>query len=456
MRRALVPVGVAALTLAAAGCGEDDPLGPLRLELPVRARHRAAIIELRSGDEPGTLVAADVVDGIIEPVMRNLEPDVVTQVTALLYEVPLAELSIPPGAVAALAPGSDGRPLPPPSEIHRADVDGAAEASWTALSALPEDLGSVRLPPLDLCARFSPRGVSLGDSASPTSALALDDTWALVMTEGPEVFFVDGARVVRQAISTPLSSGYVRADGEVWLGGAGGAIFRGVFTADPEPQLTLTREGTVSSAERVIDLVGAPDGAIEHFAMTSNDDPDEVWGAFEWFDGERWRQPGLRRNTPHDATWVARGFGLFASFFREGEVFGVRDGRETSIVVSSVLLGSVVVIEQIPGLGMVAATTAGDVHVQPPGGDWRRITGSTTQRIGDVHGYDGGLVYLRGTAVAHYPPDGALCEDSALLSPDRTSLNRMDVVGADVIVPLVAREGATVSEQQVAWFERQP
>ncbi|CAN0598593.1 unnamed protein product, partial [Laminaria digitata] len=130
--------------------------------------------------------------------------------------------------------------------------------------------------------------ISLGNAAVPSSVLALDDSWALVMTEAAEVYFTNGAQVVRQAVPVPLFSGYRRDDGSVWLGGQGGAIFRAVFTAQPEPQLELTAEGSVLSAEDVIDLVGAPDGPVEHFAMTSNRE-GEVWGAFEWFDGQRWR-----------------------------------------------------------------------------------------------------------------------------------------------------------------------
>lgn len=437
-------------------CGPAEVADPLRLELPIDDSHRSALIAVQEDDALRTLVAADIVEGIIPPVLHSLPADARVTVTAMLYETPLSEHGFEAGPVAMAGPDDLTRSLPTANQVHETQVDDGAFAGWRAAATLSAELADIRVPALDPCAGFNPEEVSLGNAAVPSSVLALDDRWALVMTEGPEVYFTNGAQVVRQAVPVPLYSGYRRDDGSIWLGGQGGAIFRAVFAVDPEPQLELTDEGSVLSAEDVIDLVGAPDGALEHFAMTSNREEEEVWGAFEWFDGERWRVPGLRRNTPHDATWVGRGFGLFASFFRDGEVWGARDGQEMSIDVTSVLLGNVVVIEQVPGFGLVAATTGGDVHRQSESGEWRRITGSTSHRIGDVHGYEDGLVFLRGSGVAHYPLDGSECPDSALFQSDYEALNRMDVVGENVIVPLVARQGVSVDEQRVGWFRRLP
>ncbi len=444
-------IGAVALVLSA--CGSSGPLDPVRLELPIDASHRSALIAVQHDDALQTLVGADIVDGIIPPLLHSLPEDAQITVTAMLYEATLADHGFEAGPVAMAGPDDLTRALPTANQVHETQLDGAAFAGWRVAAALSAELADVRVPALDPCAAFNPEEVSLGNAAVPSSVLALDDSWALVMTEAAEVYFTNGAQVVRQAVPVPLFSGYRRDDGSVWLGGQGGAIFRAVFTAQPEPQLELTAEGSVLSAEDVIDLVGAPDGPVEHFAMTSNRE-EQVWGAFEWFDGQRWRLPGLRRNTPHDATWVEPGFGLFASFFRRGEVWGARDGQEMSIDVSSVLLGNVVVIEQVPGFGLVAATTGGDVHRQSDSGEWRRITGSTSHQIGDVHGYEDGLVFLRGSGVAHYPVDGSECPDSALFQSDYEALNRMDVVGPNVIVPLVAREGVSVDEQHVGWFRR--
>jgi len=452
--RAVMPVlGAVALLLPLLACGASEPLEPLRLELPIDASHRSALIAVQHDDTLQTLVAADIVEGLIPPLIHSLPSEAQITVTAMLYEATLADHGFEAGPVAMAGPDDRTRALPMANQVRETQLDDGAFSGWRVASALPAELADVRVPALDPCAAFNPEEVSLGNAAVPSSVLALDDSWALVMTEGAEVYFTNGDRVVRQAVPVPLYSGYRRDDGRVWLGGQAGAVFSAVFSVDPEPQLELTAEGTVLSREDVIDLVGAPDGPVEHFAMTSNRE-EEVWGAFEWFDGERWRVPGLRRNTPHDATWVAPGFGLFASFFRDGEVWGARDGQEMSIDVTSVLLGNVVVIEQVPGFGLVAATTGGDVHQLSDGGEWRRITGSTSHRIGDVHGYEDGLVFLRGSGVAHYPLDGSECPDSALFQSDYEALNRMDVVGQNVIVPLVAREGVSVDEQHVGWFRR--
>lgn len=436
-----------------AGCGADEAADPLRLELPIRAEHQAVVVGLEVDGSPVALTAADILGGEIPPVLQALSEDGAVDVTALLYASSLEALELEAGPLTPSTAVEGTRPLPEAAEVHRAHLEGAETAGWRALDELPPALAAVRLPAVDPCVRFEPQRLSFGVAQPPTSALAVDDTWALIMTEGPEVFFTDGSQVVRQDVPVPLFSGYRRADGEVWLGGDDGAIFRGAFTASPEPQLTLTRDSTVRSDEDVIDLVGAPDGPLEHFAMTTNRE-EEQWGAFEWYDGAQWRVPGLRRNTPHDATWVERGFGLFTSFFRDGEIFGARDGQETSIEVTSVLLGNVVVIEQVPGFGLVSATTAGDVHRLGEDGVWRRITGSTTHRIGDVHGYEDGLVFLRGTAVAFYPADGTECPDSALFAPDEEALNHMEVVGEHVVVPLVDRDGGGLAEQHVGWYAR--
>lgn len=442
---------VLALGSALAACGSDLPTEPVRFDLPIGPAHRAVIVGVQVDDELVALVAADIVDGGIPPVLQDFPPAGRVEVTALLYDTPLASQGLQPGTVAPASNSDVARPLPASVEVHQARLGAATFVQWSRTDILPAALAGFRVPAFDSCVRFDPEEVSLGDVSPPTSVLALDDTWALVMTEGAEVFFVDGSRVVRQAVPLPLFSGYRRTDGSVWLGGADGAIFRGTFTANPEPQLELTRDGTVLSREAVIDLVGAPDGPLEHFALTSNRQ-EQTWGALEWFDGETWRMPGVPRNTPHDATWVEPGFGLFASFFRGGDMFGARDGEEVSIQVTTVLFGNVVVIEQVPGFGLVAATTAGDVHLKAEGGEWRRIFGSTTQRIGDVHGYEDGLVFLRGAGVGHYPADGAECPDSALFASDFEALDRMDVVGKHVVVPLVAREGTSVAEQHVGWF----
>lgn len=455
---------VAALLAGAlGGCGPASFEDPVRLNIPILPQHRSVIVGVEEDGARPQVFAADIVDGVVPAVMWSFDPESTIEVTALLYDEPLMSSELEPGPLELVPPGDDTRSLPSTREIRQITVREARPTEWRQLDALPAPITSLRVADKTSCIFFLPNAISLGDSAEPASVLAMDDTWALVMTyagkqpeRAPEVFFVDGQQVIRQEVPVSLLSGYRRDDGEFWFGGQGGAIFRGQFTGSPVPHLELTAQGRVSSGEDVIDLSGAPDGDVEHFALTNNR-RQAPGGTFEWFDGIRWYNPYGRRTAPHDATWVARGYGLFASFYRDQTVEGARDGVATEIVVSSVLLGSVTTVERIPGYGLVAGTSAGDVHVDRGDGQWERITGSTTQTIWEVHGYEDGIVYLRGDAVAQLPADGSICDDAALFMPDYEAQPNFDVVGEHIVVPLRIRESdpGQVGAHYVAWYQRQ-
>jgi len=417
-----------------------------RVDVPITDQHRSMIVSVRIGEQV-SLRALSISEGqTIQPFNASFSLEDEVEITALLYDLTLEEMALAEGTVEPALDSEKQRALPPADDIAQLTIRDRMQSEWSDVP-LPQRLADVRITAPDRCRVFSGDVVSLGMGATPAFVLALDDRWLLVGTRGREVFFVDSDRnVVKQEVPVAFFDGYRETGGTVWLGGERGAVYTGSF--DPSPRLMLASSSTVSSREDVISLVGPPDGVPnERFALTNDRGASEEWGTFEWFDGTSWRVPGLRRNTPHDATWVAPGFGLFASFYRDTTVYGARDGAETQIEVTSVVFGSVVEIEQMPGLGLVAGTSAGEVHLQPDGGAWRSIAAVNIQEIQSVQRYEDGIVYLAGSTLIQWVDD-AVC-DATPPASDLDVVRSMAVLGGDVIVPL---QGEPIGEQSLAWY----
>lgn len=451
-----------ALLLLTAACGSGGP-EILRVDIPIERQHQSVVMATVTEGKLTVQASAIGSDRTVDPLQLPYVRSEDIEITALLYESDLDSLALPSGPLPEATDETLARPLPDAQQIRQTIIRAEADTGWSPLDDLPQDLARFRLPDDDPCNLFEARVISLGTAPEPALVLAMDDTWSLVTTNarllpGTEApaFFTDGSLVVPQMLPTSIFSGYREDGGRIWLGGEGGAIYTATFTADPEPQITLTFSSTVSSREDVIDLVGPASGMPDQrFAMTTNRE-DTQWGAFEWFDGTDWTVPGLRRNTPHDATWVEPGYGLFASFFRDGEVFGARDGMEVSINVDSVVLGNVVLIENMPGFGMVAATTGAEVHRELADGTWVRLVSNGSQRIMGIHAYEDSIVYLPGNDLARWVPDRE-CENVTYGDPELEVVRKMTVVGGrHVVVPLkkAGRSEAEEGEQFVAWFQR--
>ncbi len=462
----------AALALALAACSQAAPVA-LRVDVPILDQHRSMVVGVEI-DRALTVHALSIAqDRTVDPINVRFPLDGEVLVTALLYDQTLDALGLAPGVLSPEEDPAHQQPLPRAERVARLTIGDGQASEWTD-GTVPPALEAFRITAPDPCGRLVADTVDLGLAGAPTFALALDDRWVLIGTntrllpaEPGKVFFVDRDRSVVEQRGLPSSffDGYRQDDGIIWLGGEQGVVYRATFTAEPTPALEVTASSTVSSREDIISLVGPASGTPrEQFALTTNRAQDEQWGAFEWFDGQRWTVPGLRRNTPHDATWVAPGYGLFASFYRDTEVFGARDGVEVSIRVSSVVLGSVVQIQEFPGYGLVAGTSAGEVHLQPEGDQtWRQIAGFDIEPINGVQRYPevapDGLVFLSGSSLFRYLDEGGLlCDPSGLPADGLEAQRSMTVLGADVIVPMV--DGALpedqLVEQRIAWFRRAP
>lgn len=457
-RAASLLIGLAVFS----GCGDPEPV-TLRVDIPLEDTHRAVIVGVEVAGELTVHASPVTSERTIEPIQTpfSLEGDV--SVTALLYEQTLEDLDLNAGALRYEEDPEKQGPLPSADRIEHLTISGGLASDWTTEADVPEPLADFRITQEDPCGTFTPEVVSLGMGGEPTFVLAVDDRWFIVGTStrlipgaDPSVFAVDrdGNSVKLGGMPSSFFDAYQEEDGTIWLGGEGGVVYRATFSATPDPRLEVVVSSTVSSREDIISLVGPKSGTPrEQFALTTNRE-DEQWGAFEWFDGSDWRAPGVRRNTPHDATWVGPGYGLFASFFRDGMVYGARDGVEISIEVSTVVFGSVVVIEQMPGLGLVAGTSGGEVHLQPDGGGWSHIGGLSTEPVEEVHPYLGGLVFTSGNGLFRYVAGEDLCPAVGL--PDLQLGPSITVLGEDVIVPLIDPDlgEAELGPQQIALFRR--
>jgi hypothetical protein len=452
--------------LALAACSDPEP-ERFRLEVPIEDGDRAMIVGVEVGSSAMVnAIAIGEAGTIDQPLDIGFPLEDELAVTALLYRQTLDDLSLEAGAIQAESDPEKQRPLPRADRVERITVRDGAPSEW-AESELPRPLDELRITAPDRCGAFVPRAVPIGEGGQPVFVLALDDRWVLVATntrllpgESPSVVFLDrdGNAVRQTGLPSSFFDGYREDGGTIWLGGEGGVVYRATFTSNPEPSLAVVATSTVGSREDIISLVGPPSGApFEQFALTTNRDPNGQWGAFEWFDGQRWIQPGLRRNTPHDATWVAPGYGLFASFYRETLVYGARDGAEIEIQVASIVFGSVVEIEAMPGLGLVAGTSGGEVHLMRDG-VWSLIANVNTETINGLARYEDGLVYLSGDNMIRWVDPDTACEENVIDRIDLAFVRSLAVLGTDVIVPLVARGALEdqVGEQFVGWFERAP
>lgn len=458
VRTASVAIGLAILS----GCGDPKPIA-LRVDLPLSDADRSVLVGVEAAG--GFTVHASPIspERTIDPIQMPFSLDGRVEVTALLYEETLEALDLPAGALEHEEDPALQVSLPNAERVaHLTIADGLAGA-WDTEAALPEKFVDFRVTGEDVCGTFAPEVISLGEGAEPTFVLAVDPRWVIVGTStrlipdaDPAVFAVDlEGNVVRlSGMPSSFFDGYQQEDGTIWLGGEAGVVYRASFSASPAPRLFVTVSSTVSSGEDIISLVGPKSGSSEElFALTTNRE-DEEWGAFEWFDGERWVLPGVRRNTPHDATWVSPGYGLFASFFRDGTIYGARDGTEIAIEVTSVVFGSVVVIEQMPGLGLVAGTSGGELHLLREDAEWAQIAGVTTERIDAVHRYPGGLIYTSGNSLYRWVAGEKLCAPAGL--PGYLLGSSITTLGEDVIIPLIDPNLSEDQEgpQQIALFHR--
>lgn len=449
------------LALATSGGCADPTSEGLRIEVPVRPGDRAFVLGIERNGAELFVAARDLgAEGVVEPVVMDLGSGDTIDFTALFYDRPLAEVGLTDGRLRPDPEARGERPLPDPDRVEQLRLVDGSPTGWQPRDTPPRALASFRLA-APTCPVLVGRLISVGIAPVLTFALALPPHWVLLGTrahqpEDRRVLFVsaEGTSFAQAGLPASLTSGYREDDGRIWLGGEGGLVMAATLEARPEPSLRMVAGGTVSSGEEVIDLAGPPNGVPdERFALTASTNASETWGAFERFDGASWQQVGPRRNTPHDAAWVAPGYGLFASFFRNGELLGIRDGMEIAEVVDSLVLGNVVRVERIPGLGLAAGTTGSEVHLRREGrSEWRRLYSATTEGITALHAYRGGIAFMAGRTLFVWRPDGEVCGPYGVPGVSASAVTGMTVLDHDIIVPVIDGEEPGLTERFVVWF----
>ena len=149
-----------ALCAVLAGC--SSAAEPLRLDYPLSEGGASMVLSIRQGNLR-SVVALALGSGppaitlplAAEPAQLELE--------GAVYREPLQNLGIEAGELGAPAPGTEGSPLPGPSEVFTASPRlGETSGTWTKRNGLSSDLAAFRTritrTAPDPCTTFTIRG----------------------------------------------------------------------------------------------------------------------------------------------------------------------------------------------------------------------------------------------------------------------------------------------------------
>ncbi|MCK6552521.1 hypothetical protein L6R52_42225, partial [Myxococcota bacterium] len=324
----------------------------------------------------------------------SLPADTGATVEVLLHHETLAELGLPEGPLTIVDDG--GRPLPVPDARFVVDVSAGRTAGWTAQPGLGARLEALRIDVGDSgCAHFEVRVLKLPTAADGTFAITIDDERALLGTDDGRYFLVDRTGRISGVQVEPAVTAYAAARGEhgdLWFGGQSGAFHRG----DLGDRLTLTpmRRAPSGGTLHWFDAASGPDG-LELYALTLGGSLERFrlgqWvSLFEFGEGTPgiW-SGGVARLGPGEALagWP-RGSMLARAIGDRAEPQGLE------------LLSSITAIGNVPGVGVIAASSNGTFAVRR-GESWEELKGSELRLIPTViTPYEDGFVY--GGAVGNF------------------------------------------------------
>lgn len=223
----------------ACGSGEGEPRAALRLELPVRAEHRAALVAVESenskrGDET-SLYALSIAEttGIEMPLVGPIADGDELALTALLYDRTLDELYLQAGEVELVQAGASARALPDPDTIERAQLkSGDTAAEFLRVTEVPTSVADLRISSPFTCGDFEVLQIPLGTNSTVRFLLTVG-TGVLVSAANGERYFVRADGVV-PLISPQVEfyEAFVAEDGAIWLGAENGEVWRGTLAPD--------------------------------------------------------------------------------------------------------------------------------------------------------------------------------------------------------------------------------
>ncbi|MCC7384305.1 MAG: hypothetical protein IT384_20840 [Deltaproteobacteria bacterium] len=387
------PVLALALVLALAasvliGCGESDvvvavPTTPTSESAVVIVERRATDVwanDLRAG-APGV------------PIALTAES---ARVTAFLYDHPLADLGLAPGQVQVVAPEQPGEPIEDPADSYELQVTDGTAGAWRSLDPTPEDRRLlVRFPravaPECLFSLTAYDLPGTGDGARFLVVPSEAEAEALVSTS-QTLFAFDGVTAPRLISDVPeglpmLSATTDRA-GQIWFAGVG-AVWLGRFdgvrveasrvavASTRAPIFEIAHDGrdlyALDTLGRFFRLGATGEEILYQFAQS----PENREGAIVVL------APGELVAVNGDSDVVVRVRGSTISIDRPRGVsgFGISAGAN------------------IPGLGVVLATTGGTVLLED-GATWKQRTiDNFLQRVRAIAPWGDGYVIAGGSGV---------------------------------------------------------
>lgn len=407
------------MTACAAGDGE-----PVRLDVPVRAEHRAIVIAAETNGQL-TVRAQSIESGVIEPFVGPLGDD--TRVTVLLYRESLAELGIAEGEVANQ---EDGRELPA-ADVMLQSQPGLSD-TWSEVQEVSQVLSTFRIPKRSSpCAERAPSTIALA-SAPAKFILAIPQRGLLVGGEGGSVTWLDGAR---GAASIPVQNRFydaiLESSGTIALAANDGTLWRATIdSASAPPALSMVKTATLASSSDVLYIDGDPsvelfgqqrDGTVFRFDGTKPEAIAHVGG--------RGRPTGIVRIAPGVAI-SAWGDCLCVLRHRAGET------EEIAVPANSLTSNGVSALLYDPELGLVAGSFIGEIlEAKVDVESWMKIEGTySTIEVSSLARYHQGYVYSdeRSVVVERVPGFG-YCDPLPPVRPTE-SLGQVAVFGDDIVV----------------------
>lgn len=277
------------LLLLAAGCARETTV-------ILEARDAPTMIVI---DEASRLEAIDLGAG---GALRLELDEGAHRLTALGYHETLAELGLRAGPLTA---SDRGGLLPAPFRADALEVNLHRSSGWARLDPIPAQLSALRVAERSPC--FSLEAtveIVPGSVDREITVLAPLDAHTALLGLGDGRFF----RVRRGALEPvalpgapiPHLAAALDADGQLWLVGAGAAVYRGTLEAGLLP----IADRAIPEAANAIGVSGVP-GVTDTLIMTTS-------VGLERFDGQRWQPVRATERPPvphgsHSVQWIAPG-----------------------------------------------------------------------------------------------------------------------------------------------------
>lgn len=401
--------------LAAGGCGSSEVLV---VPWPDFVDEVGSVFfAVHDGSARATVVAAEV-----EGEAARLELAAPLASSGVIYAIgdryTLQAHGLGPGPVAA-APVDAGRPFMP-DEVLVFDPE-RAEGRWRP-SGLPAELQRFRFEsqiPLSRCAELRkvaeyPYSELVPEGSRIPALIALDDERLLAlpaMGQRATVLTVTGSRSVDLGVAAnprTARSMYRAPDGELFIGGYAGLLYRGRVETGFRLETTLEappREDELRdhpASVRGMDGSRDPGQPLEIFAATYasfHRVKPQVEHLYE-------RPPDGNGRQVGNVTWIAPGRVLF-TLDDERRLYEWRNG-DRRVALATVDVGG---LAWVPGFGAIAVTWDGRMHqYDPETGVFSVIAEGVTARITSITG-DGRRIFVlsEDALLDQYVPGEPLC-----------------------------------------------